>query len=213
MRRRVITLSAFVFGGALIASLVACAPQPAAEEQREASGCSQTVYLKTRSELKDWWSGSSLPITWKAKVDRNNDFDGSTRPDHAPPQGFQGLVQTVESGTHTQPIEYSAMCSPIGDTYGGFGAGNRRTIQLTPTVTIDGQTIELSTIQYMNADTGSPRPFYTVNGQQRYYKCGETMTYYYKTPRGDLQYSEYLECRNNNSFNYDPVIVIKNFSR
>lgn len=212
--KRSIQVSGIALSGLLAASLVACAPQPAPEEQREAASCSQTVYMKTRSELRDWWSGSSLPITWKSKVERNSDFDGVTRPDHKPPQGYQGLVQTVESGTHTQPVEYSATCVyPPIEGGGGFGAGDRRTIQLTPTVTIDGQTIELSTIQYANADTGSPRPYYTVNGQQKYYECGETMTYYYKTPRGDLQYSEYLECTNNNSFNYNPVMVIKNYSR
>jgi len=188
MARRFVRLSALTLGGVLVASLVACAPQPAPEEQREAAACSQTVYLKTRNEIKEWWSGQSLPVTWKSKVERNSDFDGGTRPDHAPPQGFQGLVQTTESGTHTQPIEYSALCG-VGDSLGGSEAGDRKTMELTPTVTIDGQTIELSPISFANSDLGSPVPYQTFGSQKKYYDCGELVVHTYSTPRGFLQNS------------------------
>lgn len=214
MKRSLTTLSALTLGVILSTSLVSCSSeQEPVEENREAAACSQTVYLSTKSELKNWWSGESLPITWKSKVMRNSDFDGSTRPDHAPPQGFQGLVQTVESGTHTQPIEYSAICTiPPVEGAGGFGAGNRKTMELTPTINIDGKTIELATIPFANMDLGSPHPYQMFGKEQRYYSCGEEVVHYYNTPRGDLQYSVKMDCKNNGS-SIEYTLVVSNYSR
>jgi hypothetical protein len=208
------TFSAAMVGIILTTSLVSCSTEPEpADENRQAASCSETVYLRTKSELKNWWSGESLPITWKSKVMRNSDFDGSTRPDHAPPQGFQGLVQTVESGTHTQPIEYSATCTiPPLEGAGGFGAGNRKTMELTPTINIDGKTIELATIPFANMDLGSPHPYQMFGTEQRYYSCGEEVVHYYSTPRGDLQYSVKMDCKyKDNSSVY--TLVVSNFRR
>ena len=202
-------LLAGALGATVAISLSACA-QPEPEPNREAAACSQTVYLGTRSELREWWTGNSLPVTWKSSVTKNSDWDGYTRPDHEPPHGYQGLEQTVESGTHYQPLEYSAICSyPPLEGGGGFAAGNRKTMDLTPTVTIDGQTFDLSRIEFANADLGEPRPYYTVGGKQVYYRCGEVQTFSQKTPRGYLYYNVTWECPQGKY----GVVVLGNYSR
>lgn len=207
---RVIALLASGALGATIAvSLAACAPSEP-EPDRNAAACSQTVYLGTRSELRDWWAGNSLPITWKSSVTKNSDWDGYTRPDHEPPHGYQGFVQTVDSGTHYQPVEYSAICSyPPLEGGGGFAAGNRKTMDLTPTVTIDGQTFDLSRIDFANADLGQPQPYYTVGGKQVYYTCGEVQSFSQQTPRGYLAHNVTWECPKGKY----GVVVLSNYSR
>ena len=202
-------LVAGVLGATIAVSLAACAqPEPAPD--RNAAACSQTVYLGTRSELREWWTGNSLPVTWKSSVTKNSDWDGYTRPDHEPPHGYQGFAQTVESGTHYQPLEYSAICSyPPLEGGGGFAAGNRKTMDLTPTVTIDGQTFDLSRIDFANADLGQPQPYYTVGGKQVYYRCGEVQTFSQQTPRGYLYYNVTWECPKGKY----GVLVLSNYSR
>ena len=202
-------LVAGVLGATVAVSLAACA-QPEPAPNRSAAACSQTVYLGTRSELREWWTGNSLPVTWKSSVTANSDWDGYTRPDHEPPHGYQGFVQTVESGTHYQALEYSAICSyPPLEGGGGFAAGNRKTMDLTPTVAIDGQTFDLSKIDFANADLGQPQPYYTVGGKQVYYRCGEVQTFSQQTPRGYLYYNVTWECPKGKY----GVVVLSNYSR
>jgi hypothetical protein len=52
-----------------------------------------TRKITVGNQLKDWWGGTGIPITWKVRETVNEQWDAKSRPDHAPSDSLQGLVQ------------------------------------------------------------------------------------------------------------------------
>ena len=84
------------------------------------------------NELKDWWDGPGIPLVWKVSNTKNEYWDGVSRPDHAPPQGFQGLEQEAQT-SYSAAVELNS--SFLSDTTKYF--------TLTPSIVVDGQEYEL----------------------------------------------------------------------
>lgn len=203
--------------GVLVTTTAACTSAPN-KEDREAAACTIETYLHTKSELRDWWGGASLPVTWKVTETKNEDWGSQMRPDHAPPEGVQGLTQTVESGTHRQAVDMSAGCN-LFDTSGGANSYGDRLFTLTPVVNIDGSAVELDPM-WIGYDPRFEKlvPYYVASGKPRVYRCGEPQGWSYDTPRGTLMYQVVVECDQSipspdKNYDRNSVIVIRNFRR
>ena len=147
---------------------------------RQASG-SYTDPISVENQLKDWWGGPGIPITWKVSEIDDDHWDGNSRPDHAPPDGFQGLVQKPFAGPYVANLE----------TYAMFFDSAR--FVLTPVITIDGQEIELQPIVVIPQERMSTTGFSCVqrfNGN----RTSEVASLSQKTPRGLLVYDVVLNC-------------------
>lgn len=153
--------------------------------------------VAVENQLKAWWSGDGIPITWKVSETDNFDWDGVSRPDHAPPNGLQGLEQAAFSGFYRTRPELNMNASQV-------------TFVLTPTITIDGQIIDLQPIRFI---TGEGRATWFMSGAEIGRQCWNGMkpkiTEYLmqKTPRGSLGYYLELACNENQS---GAEVTIKN---
>ena len=183
--------------------------------------CSYTRHFGLRSELKNWWDGGSLPVTWEVTWTENKYWDGSSRADHAPPEGFQGLTQNAGEGDYTPRLELSGRCSNFGSE-SEVGTGANTLFKMRPVVTIDGLRIPLAETPFHNSYLGGWSttqifPFITVNGKSQAFGCGEPNIWSEKTPRGMLYYEFVLECnapRTGVTFSGPwPTFVIRNYSR
>lgn len=183
--------------------------------------CSFTRHFGLRSELKNWWDGGSLPVTWEVTWTENKYWDGSSRADHAPPEGFQGLTQNAGEGDYTRRLELSGRCSNFGSE-SEVGTGANTLFKMRPVVTIDGQRIPLAETPFHNSylDGWSVTqifPFITVNGKSQAFGCGEPYIWSEKTPRGRLYYEFVLECNAPRTGVTHtgpwPTFVIRNYSR
>ena len=157
-----------------------------------------TRTISVENELKDWWGGTGIPITWKVSGTVNKEWDGNSRPDHAPPDGLQGLVLEPFSGPYEVPLEVNIIY---------FKEYMRSYFVLTPVLTIDGQAIELE-----------PTEVY-IGREQRLDTAGfgcdvdtatasSTASLSKKTPRGLLVYDVVMLCENDGS-----RILIRNFQK
>lgn len=166
---------------------------------REASR-SETLPFSVENQLKDWWGGTGIPITWKVSQTVNSDWDGNSRPDHAPPNGFQGLVQEPFSGVYNANLEINFASI----------AGTSRFV-LTPVVTIDGQAIDLQPIvviagaQLISADTSCQAP---PTGRIN----SATASLSAKTPRELLMYDVLLFCYGSED-SFKGRILIRNYQK
>ena len=158
---------------------------------REA-GISLTQPLVVENQLNDWWGGNGIPITWKVSEVDTFDWDGVSRPDAAPPHGFQGLVQQTGSGPYRVPLE---LASPTN-----VGKGSR--FVLTPTVTIDSQGIDLPPIVFKTHSTNQ----LAMAGVACQYPFDDTgaiipgggsavASLSQRTPRGLLMYDVVMTCQ------------------
>ena len=167
---------------------------------REASR-SETLPFSVENQLKDWWGGTGIPITWKVSETVNSDWDGNSRPDHAPPNGLQGLVQEPFSGVYNANLEINFASI----------AGTSRFV-LTPVVTIDGQAIDLQPIvviagaQLISADTSCQAPVTGTNYNSA------TASLSAKTPRELLMYDVVLFCYPHED-SFKQRIVIRNYKK
>jgi len=166
---------------------------------REASR-SETLPFSVENQLKDWWGGTGIPITWKVSETVNSDWDGNSRPDHAPPNGFQGLVQEPFSGVYNANLEINFVSV----------AGTSRFV-LTPVVTIDGQAIDLQPIvviagaQLISADASCQAPgIGQINAA--------TASLSAKTPRELLMYDVLLFCYSSED-SFKQRILIRNYQK
>jgi hypothetical protein len=166
---------------------------------REASR-SETLPFSVENQLKDWWGGTGIPITWKVSETVNSDWDGNSRPDHAPPNGFQGLVQEPFSGVYNANLEINFASI----------AGTSRFV-LTPVVTIDGQAIDLQPIvviagaQLISADASCQAPgIGQINSA--------TASLSAKTPRELLMYDVLLFCYSSKD-SFKGRILIRNYQK
>jgi hypothetical protein len=89
-----------------------------------------TRKITVANELNDWWGGTGIPIAWKVSETVNEQWDANSRPDHAPPDGLQGLVQEPFSSPYTVPLE-------VNIRY--FKKYMRSYFVLTPPFTMEGQ--------------------------------------------------------------------------
>ena len=167
---------------------------------REAS-LSYTHPFSVENQLKDWWGGNGIPITWKVSETVNSDWDGSSRPDHAPPNGFQGLVQEPFSGVYNVNLEVNA----------AMFSGDSRFV-LTPVVTIDGQAIDLQPIvvnaggDLVSAGISCQAP---VTGT-KYNSASASLSA--KTPRELLMYDVVLFCYPHED-SFKQRILIRNYQK
>lgn len=167
---------------------------------REASS-SETLPFSVENQLKDWWGGTGIPITWKVSQTVNSDWDGNSRPDHAPPNGFQGLVQEPFSGVYNANLEINFASI----------AGTSRFV-LTPVVTIDGQAIDLQPIvvnaggDLVTAGISCQAP---VTGS-KYNSATASLSA--KTPRELLMYDVLLFCYGSED-SFKGRILIRNYQK
>lgn len=182
------------------ATSISSASGSSAPINREAS-LSYTHPFSVENELKDWWGGNGIPITWKVSETVNSDWDGNSRPDHAPPNGFQGLVQEPFSGAYNVNLEVNA----------ALFSGDSRFV-LTPVVTIDGQAIDLQPIvvkaggDLVSAGISCQAP---VTGT-KYNSATASLSA--KTPRELLMYDVVLFCYPHED-SFKQRIVIRNYQR
>ena len=148
---------------------------------------STTRVMSLENQLKDWWGGPGISITWKVSGTVNKEWDGNSRPDHAPPDGFQGLVQEPFSGPYKDSLEmnYKLLNPSINQSY----------FVLTPVINIDGQAIELepTKVKIGATQTLATAGYATSGGDC---EDGESLTASLSknTPRGLLMYDVVMSC-------------------
>jgi hypothetical protein len=134
-------------------TLTACASPvadstDAASSSREAAALSSSaeMYVSVENALSPLGSSTSGPdITWKVSNTKNSFWDGSSRPDHNPPQGLQGLTQNAGSGAVKVRTEVNT--SPFTYEFPNF--------VLTPVVHIGDESIPLQRLSFLvNYDDG-----------------------------------------------------------
>ena len=154
-----------------------------------------TRTISLENQLKDWWGGEGIPITWMVSETDNSEWDGNSRPDHAPPDGLQGLVQAPFSGPYQGSLEVNAKY---------FKQYMRSYFVLTPVIRIDGQAIELEPIEvYIGREQKL-----TTAGFGCEYLRSSSASLSKKTPRGLLVYDVVMLCENDGS-----RILIRNFQK
>lgn len=200
----------FTFALVLAAGLVLSACSGEATSTPSASGSSEPINreaalsnthpFSVENELKDWWGGQGIPVTWKVSETVKSDWDGNSRPDHAPPNGLQGLVQKPFSGVYNVNLEVN----------GAMFSGDSRFV-LTPVVTIDGQAIDLQPIvvkaggNLVTAGISCQAPgIGDINSA--------TASLSAKTPRELLMYDVLLFCYSSED-SFKQRIVIRNYQR
>ena len=158
-----------------------------------------TRTISVENELKDWWGGTGIPITWKVSQTTNDEWDGNSRPDHAPPDGLQGLVLEPFSGPYEVPLE-------VNIRY--FHEYMRSYFVVTPVIAIDGQAIELEPIEvYIGREQHLDTAGFGCNLDTAK-TASSTASLSKKTPRGLLVYDVVMLCENDGS-----RILIRNFQK
>ena len=168
------------------ATLTGCSSGDSAGTERAAEGLSQdasqgldqaiTGSQKTMISVENQVvlpDGSPTTMTWRVSKTQNAFWDGSSRPDHVPPQGFQGLTQASGSGPYQARAE-------VNDTDFSLTKPN---FTLTPTIDIEGETIALEPLLMIYGYNG----WELVLKDQTIYGCGTTK-FQAQTSRGPLSY-------------------------
>ncbi len=107
--------------------------------------------VAVQNELGAYWSEQGIPITWKVSEVDNHDWAGNLRPDHAPPNGFQGLKQDAFSGAYRVPLEWNS-------------SGFEIRFVLTPIVSVNGQSMDLQPITFTGYAVSSNAWYMEVDG-------------------------------------------------
>lgn len=144
------------------------------------------TYVSVENRLDARWASDGIPITWRVSDTQNRWWDGRSRPDHAPPEGFQGLVQAADSGAYVARLELSGR----GTSTTGF--------VLTPFATVGGQQFALSPITF-RTPTRTTGTWEAQNSDvvcsQQFGRTGpESVSWTERTPQGLLAYSIELTC-------------------
>lgn len=161
---------------------------------------SNTHPFSVENELKDWWGGPGIPVTWKVSETVNSDWDGNSRPDYAPPNGLQGLVQKPFSGVYNVNLEVN----------GAMFSGDSRFV-LTPVVTIDGQAIDLQPI-VVNAGGNLVTAGISCQAPGIGDIKSATASLSAKTPRELLMYDVLLFCYSSED-SFKQRILIRNYQK
>jgi hypothetical protein len=102
-----------------------------AEDEDQVVGSSQKTVISVDNQLT-LPDGSPATVTGQVTGTQNRFWDGSSRPDHAPPQGFQGLVQEYGSAPYRARAEVS-----------DNSRTKRSVFYLAPSVTVENQAVAL----------------------------------------------------------------------
>lgn len=156
-----------------------------------------TRVMSLENQLKDWWGGPGISITWKVSETENSMWDGNSRPDHAPPDGLQGLVQEPFSGPYKDSLEANAQSWKYMSSY----------FVLTPVINIDGQAIELEPTE---VNIGREQKLATAGFECKTTRYGESVTASLSknTPRGLLMYDVVMSCDSQSE-----TILIRNYQK
>lgn len=182
--KRAITYVATFMGLGLILSACSGSSTSSDSQTVDREAGSAETYMTLTNELDAWWTGSGIPITWKVSKTENNMWDGNSRPDHTPPDGFQGLVQESPS-SYTARMEQNSSSSVIPSFH------------LTPALTFDGQQIELFPLRVIADGYGKYLSVQLV-GSGGYVdfcnKIASARQFSEKTPRGYVEYQYDINC-------------------
>lgn len=154
-----------------------------------------TTPVTVENQLKDWWGGDGIPITWKVSEVDSFDWEGNRRPDQAPPNGFQGLVQNSFSGSY-QAFLYRNPVTP------------KTPFVLTPVASIDSESVELTPIRFFGTDSDiSAAGIVCRNTWETNPGTGVvTASLSQRTSRGLLTYDVVMDCTGSGSFAMSAVI-------
>ena len=100
---------------------------------------SYTWHFGVENNLDPIGNSSEAPsIVWNVSDTSNEFWDGSSRPDHAPPEGLQGFTQAAHSGGRTFRAELNSSRSAAPGAH----------FTLTPSVLVDGVTYPLQPFRF-----------------------------------------------------------------
>ena len=138
--------------------------------------------VAVQNELGAYWSEQGIPITWKVSEVDNHDWAGNLRPDHAPPNGFQGLKQDAFSGAYRVPLEWNS-------------SGFEIRFVLTPIVSVDGQSMDLQPITFTGYAGTSNAWYMEVDGTRiqcsQYKVSSYPVSTWHKLPNGKSMWIDY----------------------
>ena len=151
------------------------------------------TFVSVENQLTPSWARDGISITWRVTNTQNKYWESQSRPDSAPPKGFEGLVQTPGSGEYRVRLDVN-----------GFATNPR--FVLIPVASVDGQEFPLSPIafDFVNASSvqrpgGSQGAGWWMRNNDR--KCDFTSadqalteSWTERTPKGLLAYDVVLTC-------------------
>lgn len=149
-----------------------------AESADQMVGSSQRTMISVDNQLA-LPDGSPAKVTWRVTGTQNSFWDGSSRPDHAPPQGFQGLVQEAGSGPYRARAEVS-----------DNSFTKRPVFYLTPSVIVDEQAVELEPLLLVYGSVG----WEMALQNETVYGCGTSPEFTAQTSSGELTYQVIGKC-------------------
>lgn len=118
------------------------ASAPASPDPAPLVGGSYTWHFGVENNLDPIGASHEAPqIVWSVSDTSNEYWDGSSRPDHAPPQGLQGFTQAARSGGRMFRTELNS-----------WGGAQGAHFTLTPSVLLDGQTYPLQPLRVEASD-------------------------------------------------------------
>jgi len=163
---------------------VACCDGPGNVSSQALQGSTKTfIQLENTLALSD---GTPLPVTWKVSKTQNKFWDGSSRPDHSPPQGIEGLVQDSGAPEYRVRLE-------VADQ--SLFSSEDPSFMLTPIVTLDGKEVALEpwTMVY---DGGNKWGMVFYNGTPQVTDgCRTSQVMSAPSAQATLQYQVVGECR------------------
>lgn len=162
-----------------------------------------TIPVSVENQLKDWWGSDGIPITWKVSEVDNFDWEGNRRPDHAPPNGFQGLMQKSFSGSYQAFLE-------------GNPVAQKTPFVLTPVASIDSESVELTPIRFFGTNSAisaagivcrSPSGIDGARGSGGTVVVTASLSQ--RTSRGLLMYDVVMDCTSSDTMS----AVIRNYQK
>ena len=164
------------------------------------AGLSFPYWLTVDNQVKDWWGGDGISITWKVSEVDSSNWDGVSRPNAAPPHGFQGLEQKSMSDPQRVRMQMDGAAKP----------GAR--FVLTPLTTIDGEVLELApiTLKISGGEANMSAAGVPCRSSAQGSGGSATASFSKKTPRGLFMYSIDMACE----FNADGwSLLVRNYKR
>lgn len=151
------------------------------------------TFVSVENQLTPSWARDGISVTWRVTNTQNKYWESQSRPDSAPPKGFEGLVQTPGSGEYRARLDVNSFAT-------------NPSFVLTPVASVDGQELPLSPITFEFANTssaqrpgGSRGAGWSMRNNDR--KCDFTSadqalteSWTERTPKGLLAYEVVLTC-------------------
>ena len=159
------------------------------EDQGQAVTSSKKTKISVDNQLVPP-DGTPATVTWQVTETENSYWDGSSRPNHAPPQGFQGLVQESGSGAYQARVE-------VNDTEFSRKKPNFR---LTPSISVNNEVIALEPLVMVYDYYG----WVFLLKNRTVYGSLTSPTFTAQTSRGELDYQIIATCPS-----LEPRFVIK----